>query len=437
MIPPSPDASPSNPPPRRRWLRVSLRTLMVLVLLVGVGVGWYVNRVRTQRLAVAAIEAAGGSVFYDDQFSTNVAWANQTPKATGSAAPAWLRRWLGDDFFGTAVLVRLAKAVTPEVLAAVAGLDGLVSLLVIDTAGLDNAWPVLERLTRLEEIHLVGSGVTDSALATIGRLTPLRSVRLFNAPLTDSGMKSLANLPNLHALLVGGCTEVTDAGMARFLADLRSPLEDFSYSQFRANAPRTVQALTDQHRGLRRLSFHQSPIADADLAPIGKLTGLTHLNLQQTKITDAGVAHLGPLRKLEFLVINLPGVTDAAMPTVGRFVNLDHLDLSGSQVSDAGLAELTGLRKLKVLRLHAAPVTDLGAESLGHLSGLEVLVLDHTKLTDAALGPLGSLKRLQRLDVRRTRITAEGVAALRQALPSLARVQLGATAALAPPPPAK
>jgi Tfp pilus assembly protein PilN len=32
--------SPSTPTPRRRWLQFSLRTLMMLVLMFGVGFGW-------------------------------------------------------------------------------------------------------------------------------------------------------------------------------------------------------------------------------------------------------------------------------------------------------------------------------------------------------------------------------------------------------------
>ena len=47
--------------------RVSVRALMILVLLVGGGFGWTVHQctARIQREAVAAIEQAGGYVFYD------------------------------------------------------------------------------------------------------------------------------------------------------------------------------------------------------------------------------------------------------------------------------------------------------------------------------------------------------------------------------------
>ena len=43
----------------RRWLRISVRGVIVLVLVIGVGMGWIVRRARIQRDAVAAIENAG------------------------------------------------------------------------------------------------------------------------------------------------------------------------------------------------------------------------------------------------------------------------------------------------------------------------------------------------------------------------------------------
>ena len=49
----------------RRWLRLSVRGLMILVLILGGGLGWIVHRAKTQRVAVAAIEKAGGWVRYD------------------------------------------------------------------------------------------------------------------------------------------------------------------------------------------------------------------------------------------------------------------------------------------------------------------------------------------------------------------------------------
>jgi hypothetical protein len=53
----------------RRYLRLSVRGQIVLVLVVGAGLGWVVRSARTQRRAVAAITSASGIVVYDWEWS--------------------------------------------------------------------------------------------------------------------------------------------------------------------------------------------------------------------------------------------------------------------------------------------------------------------------------------------------------------------------------
>ncbi len=48
-----------------RFVRLSLRGLIVVVLLIGGSLGWIVRSAHTQRDAVAAIGRAGGSVRYE------------------------------------------------------------------------------------------------------------------------------------------------------------------------------------------------------------------------------------------------------------------------------------------------------------------------------------------------------------------------------------
>ena len=56
---------------RRRWLRISVRGLIILVLVIGGWLGWAVHNARIQREAVAAVERAGGEVMYDWQWQYN------------------------------------------------------------------------------------------------------------------------------------------------------------------------------------------------------------------------------------------------------------------------------------------------------------------------------------------------------------------------------
>ena len=58
--------------PRRRFLRLSVRGLIVVVVVIGVWLGCIV-RTRVQRDAVVAIENAGGAASYDwDRISGNI-----------------------------------------------------------------------------------------------------------------------------------------------------------------------------------------------------------------------------------------------------------------------------------------------------------------------------------------------------------------------------
>src|SRR5262245_19014984 len=83
--------------PRRRGLNISVRALLLVVLVLGLWLGWRVNRAREQRLAVRTIALHGGVVSYD----WHLALLHSPP------APAWVRGMVGDDLFQDVALVDL------------------------------------------------------------------------------------------------------------------------------------------------------------------------------------------------------------------------------------------------------------------------------------------------------------------------------------------
>jgi hypothetical protein len=74
-----------SPHPGRRFRRLSVRGLIVLVMVIGGGTGWYIRSARLQREAVAAIEKVGGAVSYD--------WQWKSGKYSSRSAP-WVPNWL-------------------------------------------------------------------------------------------------------------------------------------------------------------------------------------------------------------------------------------------------------------------------------------------------------------------------------------------------------
>jgi hypothetical protein len=97
--PTKPDQPTTVKSPRRHWHQFTLRTLLIFVTLAGCGFGWLgfkIREARQEAAAVAAIEKAGGFVFYSFQWEPfNFIYA---PDAA-PPGPKWLRAILGDHFF--------------------------------------------------------------------------------------------------------------------------------------------------------------------------------------------------------------------------------------------------------------------------------------------------------------------------------------------------
>ena len=434
-MPPDPD---SPAPRRRRWFRLSLRATLVLVLLVGGVTGWVTDQIRTQRQAVATIRAAGGRVRYD--------W-NQEPIATVKgnpvyrtepAAPAWLRRWLGDELFQHVTTVFVVKAVRPEalprVLAAVGRLDRLEVFQLDRSTGAGDGLQHLRGLRRLRSVSLGGPGVTDAMLATVATIPNLRSLaigRVFNprgdilpdppvSP-TDAGFAPLLALRGLSFLGIWDCPKLTDATLARLVAGL-PVLQRFQL----AGGPPTVAmtlAAVGKHPDLATLGLERTSVTDADLAAVAGLTKIWSVSLDGSKVGDAGMAHLRGLQLLTGLAIRDTNVGDAGLATLSELPNLVSLLVSRTRITAAGLAHLARPTKLHSLSIGGNNLTDAAMPLLARMTNLERLTLDQTPaLTDAGLVPLRSLPKLMSLTITESKVTPAGIAALQQAIPSLKRV---------------
>src|SRR5277367_4493391 len=82
-------------PPRRPWLRFSLRFLLLMIVVIAIPLAWQVNRVQEQRRLVAEVRRLGGRVFWDHEWSPGPG----QPSYRVPPGPKWLRYILGEDFF--------------------------------------------------------------------------------------------------------------------------------------------------------------------------------------------------------------------------------------------------------------------------------------------------------------------------------------------------
>ena len=249
-----------NGQPWRRYLKVSLRSLLLLVLAIGAWLGWLVYTARVQRDAVAAIERSGGWSEYD------WGWRHGDKIRNGKPwAPKWLVDHIGADFFGSVVIV------------------------VLPDTGSDAVLDHIRHLSKLEKINLSSSPVTDAGVAHLKGLTHLEELSLRGTRVTDTGVAYLAGLAGLRRLHLG-YTKVTDRGLAY------------------------LEGLTE----LRLLHLEGTRVTDTGLAHLKGMRRLEDLWLQDTVITDAGLTHLEGKGDLLDLRLDGTRVTDAGVHELGR-----------------------------------------------------------------------------------------------------------------------
>ncbi len=226
----------------RRYLRFSVRGLIVLVLVIGLWLGWIVRSAHIQRDAVAAIEGAGGQVIYDFE------WKNGNPMPGGKRSTAGrLADLIGVDYFGHVTDVWLYPSSTDA----------------------DVVLAQVGRLAGLERLRLSQSSCSDAALAHLEGLSELSLLYLNNTRITDAGLSHLKSLTSLEVLDLHD-TRVSDAGLAY------------------------LKRLTN----LSGLYLSETQITDLGLAHLKGLTKLESLDLDRTRVTDIGLTHLEGLANL-------------------------------------------------------------------------------------------------------------------------------------------
>jgi hypothetical protein len=230
--------------PRRRWLRFSLRSLLLLVVLIAIPLAWKVNQVHNQRVVVAEIQRLKGRVAYDSFME----WKGRPQILKG---PEWLRGLLSDDFFTDVTVVQIGDPqVTDRTISQIATLPYLKWLSVRSNEISDDGLKYLAGKNTLEELHLHSSSITDKGLAQLVELKGLTRLESEVDHLSDSGLKQIAVL-------------------------LRQ-LDSLKLAQTRG-------------------------ITDNGLKQLENLDNLRHLGLQDMLITDAGLVHLHGMENLKRL----------------------------------------------------------------------------------------------------------------------------------------
>lgn len=303
-----------------RWLlpRFGLRSLLLLVTVGCLALGWHVERVRRQRLAVAELEKGGAEIAYytsaEDDYGDDKD-AIKNPRTVGEwiewLTPNRLRIALGIDFFRRVDSVTFDYEVVdyPHLLSRLRDLRGLRQLTLY--YALDEDLAFIGEIQTLTDLELVCSEITDKGLVHLANLRRLKGVSLHGSPIRGPGLVYLAKLPHLESLDLSD-TQLVDAN-AGYLLGLRR---------------------------LKSLSLSDTLIGDAGLSRLAGLPRLEELYLGDTLVSDEGLASLDSLANLRVLRLDGTAITDDGLRVLGDFGSLENISVDRTAATAAGADSL-------------------------------------------------------------------------------------------------
>jgi len=198
---------------KRRYVRFSLRALLVMVAVVGIVVAPYVNRLHKRQRAIARIEALGGSIS-----GTSVSLKGSGAVDDDLIHLRHLRNVTALDLADTRITDRGLRSlhtvpniwivnlrgtqVTDEGLLHLKVLSRLRELILDDTRMTGQGLQHLRGLPDLRTLRLQGTLINDANLSQLRHLSALRQVMLAGTPITDAGLEHLKMLNGLRAIFL-------------------------------------------------------------------------------------------------------------------------------------------------------------------------------------------------------------------------------------------
>lgn len=353
--------------PRRRCFRLSLRVMLLIILAIGVWLGWWANSARNQAAAVAAVttEPYHAGVTYDDDPDY---WAERTPLSRRLArrikawVPERIRAKLGRDYFHNALAISLSKGLSP---------------------GGDDDRAVFRRLGRVRSLDqlVLDLEVVDADVREIARLPNLRLL-FFPASsprLTDASLHALSSLPRLEELSIPGAP-ITDAGLAHL------------------KKIRTLRSLELGDAGGFNGVPNQVAIKGPGLSHLAELPDLWRFEFYSSGMTGEAFRHLGTLRQLTDLKLAGDAITDDDLRFLASLTNLESFEIAAPRIDGSGFQHLRGLTKLqRVCILQSPRFSDAAIPFLAQLPALETVMIYGTRVTASGLEGFRAAPRLRQM----------------------------------------
>lgn len=191
--------------------RFSLRALLILTLLVGVGISWFTSEIRMairQQPAVEHVRGLSGHATYRYQVGSPEAWHSPPP-----LPPVLLRRFTGDVVMSDVVIVSLhSMFAVDQDLEMLSSLPKTEDLRINIPNLTDQGLQPIAGLNRLQRLDIRCRQIGDTGLLYLAGLSQLERLDLSMTQVTDDGLQHLRGLKSLQELKLRG-THVTTLGV--------------------------------------------------------------------------------------------------------------------------------------------------------------------------------------------------------------------------------
>jgi hypothetical protein len=145
---------------------------------------------------------------------------------------------------------------------------------------------------------------------------------------------------------------------------------------------------------------------------------------QEEGKADTGVAALNHFTGISSLDCSRSEVSDKGLSALKDLVNLETLDLFSSEVSGSFLKEMTNSKKLKLLRLSHDSLAPGSLNCLPQFPNLRYLNLGRTNIDTQMLRPIAACKNIYTLDLSRNPNLDDGAIDIVLQLPKLKQLRL-------------
>lgn len=297
--------------------------------------------------------------------------------------------------------------------------------------------PALERLT-LHRAH----GITDESLAAVAELDNLQVLALIDAPITGTGLQRLKRRTSLRSLDLRDCTGL-QAEDYRVLRDIDSltglklggPNIDDATIDVVLEIPRlnslAIEDAPVSAAAIQRLSSGPElaerirslvltrcyGVTDEALSVLVELPNLGTLSIRECPVSGAFLMSLAEvpserLPPLKTLVIRQAFLSEQAVAVLPQLAaNLKWLDLSGTTLSTSSMEAIAKISQLQTLRLAGCSLDDEAIRPIQSLTNLITLDLsDNVGITDKSATIFAKLPKLEHNHLRNTRLTMSHLA---------------------------